>query len=41
MKETINHIISKCSKLAQKEYKAIHVWVGQSDLLGTGQEVEV
>ena len=26
--ETINHIISKCSKLAQKEYKTRHDWVG-------------
>ena len=25
--ETINHIISKCSKLAQREYKARHDWV--------------
>ena len=25
--ETINHIISECSKLAQKEYKAWHDWV--------------
>ena len=25
--ETINHIISECSKLAQKEYKARHYWV--------------
>ena len=25
--ETINHIISECSKLAQKEYKAKHDWV--------------
>ena len=25
--ETINHIISECSKLAQKEYKARHKWV--------------
>ena len=25
--ETINHIISDCSKLAQKEYKARHNWV--------------
>ena len=25
--ETINHIISECSKLAQKEYKTIHDWV--------------
>ena len=27
--ETINHIISECSKLAQKEYKVIHDWVGR------------
>ena len=27
--ETINHIISECSKLAKKEYKARHDWVGQ------------
>ena len=27
--ETINHIISECSKLAQKEYKARHAWVGK------------
>ena len=27
--ETINHIISECSKLAQKEYKARHNWVGK------------
>ena len=26
--ETINHIISGCSKLARKEYKARHYWVG-------------
>ena len=25
--ETINHIISECSKLAQKEYKTRHGWV--------------
>ena len=25
--KTINHIISECSKLAQKEYKARHDWV--------------
>ena len=25
--ETINHIISECNKLAQKEYKARHDWV--------------
>ena len=25
--ETINHIVSKCSKSAQKEYKARHDWV--------------
>ena len=27
--ETINHIISECSKWAQKEYKARHDWVGK------------
>ena len=27
--ETINHIITECSKLAQKEYKARHDWVGK------------
>ena len=27
--ETINHIISKCSKLAQREYKTRHDWVGK------------
>ena len=27
--DTINHIISECSKLAQKEYKTRHDWVGK------------
>ena len=27
--ETINHIISECSKLAQREYTARHDWVGK------------
>ena len=27
--ETINHIISECSKLVQMEYKARHDWVGK------------
>ena len=27
--ETINHIISKCRKLAQKEFKTRHDWVGK------------
>ena len=27
--DTINHIISECSKLAQKEYKTKHDWVGK------------
>ena len=27
--ETTNHIIRECSKLAQKEYKARHDWVGK------------
>ena len=28
--ETINQIISECSKLAQKEYKTRHDWVGKA-----------
>ena len=27
--ETINHIVSECSKLAQREYKTRHDWVGK------------
>ena len=27
--ETMNHIITKCSKLAQKKYKTRHEWVGK------------
>ena len=27
--ETVNHIISECSKLAQREYKTRHDWVGK------------
>ncbi len=27
--ETINHIISECSKLVQKEYKTRHDWVSK------------
>ena len=27
--ETINHIISECGKLAHKEYKTRHDWMGQ------------
>ena len=27
--ETINHMISECSKLIRKEYKARHDWVGK------------
>ena len=27
--ETINHIISECSKIAQKEYKTRHDWVSK------------
>ena len=27
--ETINHMISECSKLAQKEHKTRHDWVGK------------
>ena len=29
IKQSINHIISECSKLAQKEYKTRHDWVGK------------
>ena len=32
--EAINHIISECSKLAQKEYKARHDWVGTGKCAG-------
>ena len=35
--ETINHIISECSKLARKEYKARHDWLG--DPLRNVQEI--
>ena len=35
--ETINHIISECSKLAQKEYKTRHD--GRGDALGDVQEI--
>ena len=27
--ETINHFVSECSKLAQKEYKTKHDWMGK------------
>ena len=27
--ETINHIISECSKLAQKQYKTRHDWMSK------------
>ena len=27
--ETVNHIVSECSKLAQREYKIRHDWVGK------------
>ena len=27
--ETISHIVSECNKLAQKEYKTRHDWVGK------------
>ena len=37
--ETINHIISECSKLAQREYKTRHRLGGQGDPLGNVQEV--
>ena len=37
--ETINHIISKCIKLAQKEYKKRHDWVGKVIHWGNVQEI--
>ena len=27
--ETMNHILSECSRLTQKEYKTKHYWVGK------------
>ena len=27
--ETVNHLVSECSKLAQREYKGRHDWVGR------------
>ena len=27
--ETVNHIMSECSKLAQKEYRTRHDWFGK------------
>ena len=27
--ETVNHLISECSKMAQREYKRRHDWVGR------------
>ena len=27
--EMINHIMSKCSQLVQREYKTIYEWVGK------------
>ena len=37
--ETINHITSECSKLAQKEYKTRHDLGGQDDPLGNVQKI--
>ena len=39
--ETINHIISECSKLAQKEYKKRHDLVGKGDPLGNVQKISI
>ena len=36
--ETLNHIISKCSKLVEKEYKTRYDWVG--DPLRIMQKIE-
>ena len=38
--ETVNHIISECSKLP-KEYKTRHDWGGQGDPLGDKQETQI
>ena len=38
--ETINHIISECSKLAQKEWKIRHNWAGD-DSQGIVQEIKI
>ena len=38
--ETINHVISECSKLAQKEYKTRHDWVGKV-IHGEIQDIEI
>ena len=35
--ETINHLLSECSKMAQKEYKR-HDWMGEKNTLGRVQE---
>ena len=37
--KTINHIIIECSKLAQKENKTRHNWVGKGNSLGEVQEI--
>ena len=39
--ETINHIISECSKLAQREDKTRYDRVGEGDSTGIVQEIEV
>ena len=39
--ETMNYIISECSKLVQMEYKARHDCVGEDDPLGLVQGVEI
>ena len=32
--ESVNHVLSECSKLAQKEYKRRHDWFGTKIHLG-------
>ena len=39
--ETINHIISECSKFAPKEYKTRLDLVGKSDQLGKGDPLGI
>ena len=38
--EMINHIENECSKLAQKEYKTRHAWVGKVNSLGIMKDIE-
>ena len=39
--ETVNHIVSECSKLAQKEYKRRHGWEGKKIRWELGRKFEI